>query len=160
MARLPYIFPLHPRWDWIFHHARSGEAFRESSREAQEPVTGARARRMEKRRKGRKEPERKGSRSLNSSLGEVPRWLGFKSEKEPRREKEEDRQGGRSVAPEGYVWVLSRHIPFYHASGLRCPRSRCQENGRIFPLRAQRHGRDSLSHRTRQRKRGQIEGER
>lgn len=43
----------------------------------------------------------------------------------------------RSVAPEGYVWVLSRHIPFYHASGLRCPRSRCQENGRIFPLRGE-----------------------
>lgn len=42
------------------------------------------------------------------------------------------------MAPEGYVWVLSRHIPFYHASGSRCPRSRCQENGRIFPLRARR----------------------
>lgn len=66
-----------------------------------------------------------------SSFGRVSR----RGRRQGRLEGGTGRKG--SVAPEGYVWVLSRHIPFYHASGLRCPRSRCQENGRIFPLRGE-----------------------
>lgn len=40
-----------------------------------------------------------------------------------------------NLAPEGYVWVLSQNVPFYHARVLGCPRSRCHGNGRIFSLR-------------------------
>lgn len=43
--------------------------------------------------------------------------------------------GRATPAPEGYVWVLSQNVPFYHARVLGCPRSRCHENGRIFSPR-------------------------
>lgn len=47
------------------------------------------------------------------------------------------RRKGKST-PEGYVWVLSQNVPFYHARVLGCPRSRCHENGRIFSPRERR----------------------
>lgn len=123
--------------------------FRESSREAQEPVTEALVYRgkVEKRRK-----ENKGAGTTTEGV-EVNEQRDLNSEVPSRRERVERSPNGTNVHTErkeggtsgkrkveslleGYVWVLSRHIPFYHASGLRCPRSRCQENGRIFPLRA------------------------
>lgn len=98
---------------------------------------GGRGRGEEKKERKKGEPERKRLRSMNR-LSRWPSSFGRVSRRGRRQGRLEGGTGRkRSVAPEGYVWVLSRHIPFYHASGLRCPRSRCQENGRIFPLRGE-----------------------
>lgn len=100
---------------------------------------------VEKRRKERSR-NAKGSRSTNGPAKflagqrvEGRRW------KRDRQRKEESRG----------AWLLRvmfgccrEHIPFYHASGLRCPRSRCQENGRIFPLRGQHRDRETPSRET------------
>lgn len=144
MLHLPFsTLYLHQGVKHLLHRARRVPWIIQEKSRNQSPATmwkgeGGEGEGGRRKKKGRKESRNvRGWGQWTALAGQVPLpGVEERVEREGQVGGRDGQRGKGSVAPEGYVWVLSRHIPFYHASGLRCPRSRCQENGRIFPLRA------------------------